>query len=81
MGPRQVFMIRKKISSYGEELLANRPTPKLEYHPLSAVGDCLYIIFAATLHIGSRSSTRNLRTHHAMVTGNNFSWRGEGYTG
>jgi hypothetical protein len=33
---------------YGEELLAPRPTPKLEDHPLSAVRDC---IFAANLHI------------------------------
>jgi Ca2+/Na+ antiporter len=33
---------------YGQELLAPRPTPKLENHPLSAVQDC---IFAATLHI------------------------------
>jgi hypothetical protein len=33
---------------YGEELLAPRPTPKLEDHPLSAVRDC---IFVATLHI------------------------------
>ena len=46
---------RKKICFYGEELLAPRPTPKLEYHPLSAVHDCLFNIFAATLHIGSRS--------------------------
>jgi hypothetical protein len=36
---------------YGEELLAPRPTPKLEDHPLSAVRDCLFNIFAATLHI------------------------------
>jgi hypothetical protein len=35
---------------YGEELLAPRPTPKLEGHPLSAVRDCLFNIFAATLH-------------------------------
>jgi hypothetical protein len=35
---------------YGEELLAARPTPKLEDHPLSAVRDCLFKIFAATLH-------------------------------
>jgi hypothetical protein len=35
---------------YGEELLAPRPTPKLEDHPLSAVCDCLFKIFAATLH-------------------------------
>jgi hypothetical protein len=36
---------------YGEELLAPRPTPKLENHPLSAVRDCLFKVFAATLHI------------------------------
>jgi hypothetical protein len=36
---------------YGEELLAPRPTPKLEGHPLSAVRDCLINVFAATLHI------------------------------
>jgi hypothetical protein len=35
---------------YGEELLAPRPAPKLEGHPLSAVRDCLFNIFAATLH-------------------------------
>jgi len=49
-------------------LLAPRPTPKLEDHPLS-VRDCLFSIFAAVLHIGGRSSIRNLRTRHAVVTG------------
>jgi hypothetical protein len=34
---------------HGEELLASRPTPKLKDHPLSAVRDCLFNIFAATL--------------------------------
>jgi hypothetical protein len=34
---------------YGEQLLAPRPTPKLEGHPLSAVRDCLFSIFAASL--------------------------------
>ena len=57
------------IHFYGEELLAPRPTPKLEDHPLSAVRDCLFNIFAATLHIGSRSSIGNLRSRHAVVTG------------
>jgi len=51
---------------YGEEFLAPRPTPKLEDHPLSAVGDCLFNTFAATLRIGGRSSTRNLRTRHTV---------------
>jgi hypothetical protein len=36
---------------YSEELLAPRPTPKLEDHPLSAVCDCLFNIFTATLYI------------------------------
>jgi hypothetical protein len=31
-------------------LLAPRPAPKLEGHTLSAVRDCLFNIFAATLH-------------------------------
>jgi hypothetical protein len=35
----------------GEEL-ALQPIPKLEYHPLSAVSDSLFNIFAATLHTG-----------------------------
>jgi hypothetical protein len=66
-----------KIRFHGEELLAPRSNPKLEDHPLSAVRDCLFNIhvFAATLHIGGRSSIRNLRTRHAVVTGTHFSLR------
>ena len=44
-------MFRNMVVFYGEELLARRPTPKLEGHPLSAVGDCLFNVSAATLHI------------------------------
>jgi hypothetical protein len=58
-----------KIRFHSEELLAPRPNPKPEDHPLSAVRDCLFNIFAATLHIGGRSSNRNPRTLHAVVTG------------
>jgi hypothetical protein len=36
---------------YGEELLAPRPTPKLEDHSLSAVRESLFNIFSATLCI------------------------------
>ena len=57
------------LSLYGEELLAGHPTTMLEDHPLSAVRDCLFGLFAATLHIGSRFSIRNMRTRHAVVTG------------
>jgi len=54
---------------YGEELLAPRQTTKLEDHPLSAFHDRLFNIFAATLHIGGRSSMGNLWARHAVVKG------------
>ena len=49
-----------------------RPTPKLEDHPSSAVRDCLFNLFAATLIIGSRSSIRNPRTRHAVMKGTHY---------
>jgi len=64
-----VCVFRNKIRFYGEELLAPRPNPKLEDHPLSVTRDWLFNTFAATLHTGGRSSIRNLRTRHAVVTG------------
>jgi hypothetical protein len=33
-----------------DEFLAPRPTPKVENHALSAVCDCFFNIFSATLH-------------------------------
>jgi hypothetical protein len=62
-------MFRNKASFYGEYLLAPRRTPKPEDHALLAVRDCWFNILAATLHIGGRSSSRDLRTLHAIVTG------------
>jgi len=38
---------RNKSNFYGE-LLAPRPSPRLENHPLLSVRDCLFNIFAAT---------------------------------
>ena len=52
---------------YGEELSVPRPIPKLEDHPLYAVRDCLFNIFAATLHIVGRSSICDQRTRHGVV--------------
>jgi hypothetical protein len=43
-------MVRNVIVFYGEELLAPRPTPELEDHPLSADRDYLFNVYAATLH-------------------------------
>jgi hypothetical protein len=68
-----LWIFRNIISFYGEELLAPRPTPKLKDHPLSVVRVCLFNIFAAALHIGGRSSIRNLKKRHAVVTGTHWS--------
>jgi hypothetical protein len=43
--------VRGSLWHYGEELLAPRPTPKLEDHLLSALRYSLFNMFAATLHI------------------------------
>ena len=59
---------------YRERLLAPRPTPQMEDHPLSPVHDCLFNLFAAILHIGGRSSIRNLRTRNTVVTGTHYTW-------
>jgi len=59
---------------YGEELLAPRPTPKLDNHLLPAVRDYLFNIFAVTLHTGDCSFIRNPRTRHAVVTWTHLSW-------
>ena len=73
-GPRLCpWIFRNRISFYSEELLATRPTPKLEDNSVSSVRGCLFNIFAATLHIGGRSSIRNLRTLHTMMTGTHLS--------
>jgi len=55
-------------------VVSTSPTPKLEDHPLSAVQYCLFNLFAASLHFGGRSSIRNLRTRHAVVTGTHYTW-------
>jgi hypothetical protein len=47
-GPRLLENFRNKLIFYGEELLAPRPGTKLKDHPLPAVRDCLFNIFAAT---------------------------------
>jgi hypothetical protein len=73
-GSRRKYPFRNVIRSYGEELLATRPAPKLEYHRLAAVFNCLFNIFAATLRIEGRSSIRSLRMRHAVVTGIQLSW-------
>ena len=64
----RMWVFLNRFCFYREGLLAPRPTPKLEDHPSSAGRDCLFNLFAATLLIRGRSSIRNLRTRHAVVT-------------
>jgi hypothetical protein len=72
-GPMLRMNFRNKLIFYGEELLAPRPTPKLEDHPLSAVHGCLFRIFASnTPNLEVVFFTCNLRTRHAMVASSNL---------
>jgi hypothetical protein len=66
----------------GEELLVPRPTPKLEDHPLSAVRDCLFNVFAGALHIWrpflhpqhEDAPCRGDRDRLIVVTGTDLLW-------
>ena len=73
-----MYSFRNKDNFYDEGLLVPRPTRRLVDHPLSAVRDFLFNIFAPTLHVGGRSSILNLRTRHAVVVGTFLSqvWSG-----
>jgi len=71
-GPRQFNrFVTRRVIRLG--IFSPSQNPKLENHPLSAVRDWLFNIFAATLHTGGRSSIHNLRTRHSM-TGTHLSW-------
>jgi hypothetical protein len=48
--PRPLLNVRNRLIFYGVEVLAPRPTPKLEDHLLPAVRDCSLNIFAGVLH-------------------------------
>ena len=69
-----MYPFHNKASFYGEELLAPRPTPKLEEHPLFALHNCLFNIFTAAFLIGGHFAIHNLRMRHAMVTGTHLWW-------
>ena len=59
------------LSFYGDVLLASRPTPKLEVHPLSATAYSIYLQLPSMF--GSCSSILSRRMHHAVVTGTHLS--------
>jgi hypothetical protein len=66
-GPRLIDPFRNEFVLYGEGLLAPRPTPKLEDHPLSFVRGCLFNLFAVNFQLEAVPSIRNPRTRHALV--------------
>jgi len=66
-------MFRNKATFYGDDFSASHPNSMLEDNPLSAVSDCLNNIFAATLHIGGRTTIPNKRTRYSSVTGTHLS--------
>jgi len=69
-----VYPFLNKTSFYSEAFLEPRPTTNLGNHYLSAVLECLFNIFVATLHIGDLSSIRNLGLLHAVVTETQLFW-------
>jgi hypothetical protein len=74
-GSRLCAVFRNMVIFYVEELVAPRPTPKLEDHPfrLSATAYSMYSRLPS-ISGGRSSSIRNLRTRHAVVTGRHLSW-------
>jgi hypothetical protein len=85
---RGFVVFRNMVICYCEELLAPRPTYKLEDHPLSAIRDCLFNVFAATFHIcrpflhqqPEDAQCRGDRDRLIVVTGTDLSWRKESMT-
>ena len=71
--PWAVWTFRNKITFLRGVIVSTSPNPKLQDRPLSAVRDCLFNIFTTTFLIGGRSSIRELRTRHAVVTGTHLS--------
>jgi len=69
-----MYLFCNKASFYSEELSVPRPNRKLDDHPLLAVRDCLFNIFAAFLYIVVHSSIRNLRTHDGVTTRTGLPW-------
>ena len=54
-------------------VVSTSPKPQAGGPPIVGCPDCLVNTLAATLHIGGRSSIRNLRTRHYLVTGTHLS--------
>jgi len=59
--------------SWRQGVAITSPTHKLMDHTFSAVRECTFYIFAATLHTGGLYSIRNLRMRQTVATGTRLS--------
>jgi hypothetical protein len=66
--PDILWNVRNVVSFYDKGLLVSRITSNLTERPLSSAYDCLFNTFSTVLRQEGRSSTRNLRTSHVLVT-------------
>jgi hypothetical protein len=62
-------MLRNMVIFYGEGLLGPGPVPKLEDDPFRPSATAYSMYSQLPSISGGRSSIRNLRTRHAVVTG------------
>jgi hypothetical protein len=67
-GPRLLVVFCNKLIFYSEELLAPRPTPKLEDHPVGCPRLLIQQIRSYPQKLEGVSSICNLRMRHAVVT-------------
>jgi hypothetical protein len=73
-GLRHFETFYNKLNFYSEWLLAPWPIPKLEDHPLSAVCDCLFDIFTATLPLHSQCEDAPCHGDKGPSLHGNISW-------
>jgi hypothetical protein len=64
-------MFRNRFIFYGEGLLAPRPTPKLEDHPLSSVHGCLFNV----ARMGKREMRIGYLRKNQRITCGRFPWK------
>jgi hypothetical protein len=69
---RPLQILRNTYSFFTVGVVSPHPTPKLEGHPLSAVRDCLFNIFAATLHIWRPSPLFLGQKHSIKIANRSF---------
>ena len=65
---------RKALSSTARCYPLVKTPTKLQEYLFSAIWDCLFNLFAVTLHVGGRSSICQPRTRYVRLKGTRLSW-------